>query len=198
MLAIVIAILCLGGVLNKYIPTRFQHDYRFNLPKLIHYQLLSGNNAVSMNWQALSYGASRERYSYFHQGNVNFQVYLADYAQQSQGKEMIFVDNRLFNPQRWRQLSLRSLPLTANSILSQVKLLNLRRSNDRARSIAYWYVIDGQYTADNNLAKLLGLKATLAGRPGSTLIAVAIDYDISEQAIAKIALSKFTAALTPR
>ena len=189
-------IILVVSLLAKWLPTRYQIDYRFSLPAPEQYQLVSADNPVSPNWQPISHGASSESYSHFSQGNVNFQVYLANYARQSQGHEMIYLDNKLFNKQRWRQRSFAQLPLAEISPLGQVNLLSLVRSNNRARSIAYWYVVNGQYSANKKVAKLLELRATLIGQPGATLIAVAVDHDSDEQATAIAALSKFTTALT--
>jgi len=141
------------------------------------------------------HGVSSESFNYFTKNELGFQLYLANYIRQSQGKEMIYVDNHLFDQSRWNLDSQGQLPMNDSDILSQVKLLKLTRSKERHRFIAFWYVVNGQATADKYMAKLLEIKATIQGRPGATLIAIAFDHNSSEHDKALTELTGFTQAV---
>jgi len=143
----------------------------------------------------LLHGVSSESFNYFTKNELGFQLYLANYIRQSHGQEMIYVDNHLFDQSRWRLDGQGQLSMDDPSILSQVQLLKLTRSKERHRFIAFWYVVNGQATADKYIAKLLEIKATIQGRPGATLIAIALDHNSSEHANALSELSGFTQAV---
>jgi EpsI family protein len=196
----VVMVFGLFSLANYLIPTRYQANYEFNLPELAQYQLVSSDKRISPNWRPVSNGVSSESFNYFVKGELGFQVYLANYVRQSQAHEMIYVENSLFNKHRWTQDDHTQLSLAQTSRLPHSSLLSLSRSynhnHDRRRLITYWYVIDGQYTADKKLAKLLEVKAAVLGRPGATLVAVALDYNGAEQSVALAALTQFTNAFT--
>jgi EpsI family protein len=194
----VVNVLCLFTLANYLIPTRYQADYKFNIPALAQYQLVSSDKRISPNWRPVSNGVSSESFNYFVKGELGFQVYLANYVRQSQAHEMIYVENSLFNKHRWMQDGHTQLPLAQKSHLPRARLISLGRryNHDRRRLITYWYVIDGQYTADKKIAKLLEVKAAVLGRPGATLVAVALDYTGAEQAVALAALTQFINAFT--
>lgn len=170
--------------------SRSDLNYQFSLPKLVNYQLLRNNHKSSPNWQPISHGASSERFSYFSQDDLLIQVYLANYTQQSQGKEMIFVENRLFDKHRWRVKEHSELAIN-NISIDQVNLLQINRNKKKSRLIAYWYLVNGQFTGQQKKAKWQGVIASLKGKPGATLIAISLDYKEPEKEEALQRLSLF-------
>jgi len=155
-----------------WIPTRYDEHYSFTLPLLDEYNLVSENKKSSPNWSPISHGVSNESFSFFIKDEVAVQVYLANYIKQSQAHEMIYVENSLFDDKRWSVTGEALLQLESN----KVNLLTLSRGQDRGRLIAYWYLVNGKHMTNKKLAKLEEVKSAIAGAPGATLIAFAIDY----------------------
>jgi len=191
----VVLVLTLSSLANNILPTRYLADYKLESPLLADYSRITSDKTMSPNWQPLSHGATSESFNYFMKDELGFQLYLANYVRQSQGLEMIYVDNRLFEPSRWRLDSQSRLVVNDSTVLTQVQLLSLTRSKGRHRLIAFWYVVNGQATADKYIAKLLEVNATVQGRPGATLMAVALDHNRSEHDKALVELAEFTRAV---
>ncbi|WP_019613735.1 exosortase C-terminal domain/associated protein EpsI [Psychromonas ossibalaenae] len=175
-----------------YISSRFDSDYQFTLPAISSYKQLGQVNAASPNWSPTSTGASSEQFFYFSQGEMLIQVYLANYVRQHQGKEMIFVENSLFNENRWVSAGQEILTIKQNPVLNKVNLIRLRRDTKRSRLIAYWYVNDGHFSADKRRSKWNETIATIKGSPGATLVAIAFDYHNQEQSHALQIISDFS------
>ena len=179
------------------LPSRFDPDYKFTLPIIPSYTHLALNNKASQNWSPISYGATSEEFNYFLQGEDLLQVYLANYVRQRQGEEMIFIKNTLFDENRWLNVRQQTASLNS-SYLRQVNLITLRKNNDRSRLIAYWYLVDNQFIADKKIAKLLEVKAAIKGKPGATLIAVAIDYNNKNEAYALKTMTNFVTVFSSK
>lgn len=191
----VILALTLFTLANNILPARYQADYKLEPPVLANYDRIISDKPMSPNWQPLFNGVSSESFNYFMQGETGFQLYLANYVRQSQGLEMIYVDNRLFSPSRWRLDSQSQLVIDDSAGLTEVQLLTLARSKARHRLIAFWYVVNGQVTADKYIAKLLEANAAVQGRPGATLMAIALDHNSAEHDEALAELTRFTQAV---
>lgn len=161
------------------------------MPNVTDYTQVGLSNTTSQNWHPTSIGASSEEFSYFLQGENLIQVYLANYAQQHQGSEMIFIGNRLFDETRWFQRESQVIDLKSPK-LEQVNVITLKRNKYRSRVIAYWYLVDGRYISDKKIAKWYEVQSAVKGKPGATLIAVAIDYDNKEQPLALKTITDFT------
>ena len=199
------ALLFLLSSAYLFFSSRFDANYQFSLPQLTNYQLLRSNENSSPNWQPTSHGASSEQFSYFSQGKILIQVYLANYAQQKQGQEMIFVENSLFDKQRWRvkengELTIASNKLikTSNNPIDKINLLVMNKNRQNSRLIAYWYSVNGHFTGQQKKAKWESLTASLKGKPGATLIAVALDYKTKNREKALQELSQFVSDFISR
>ena len=176
--------------------SRFDDNYKFILPQVPFYTHINANGVASHTWSPVSKGVTTEEFSYFLQGEDLFQVYLANYVKQSQGNEMIFINNRLFNKDRWYNAELQTIPLAQSPLLKKISLLTLQKNNFRSRLIAYWYLIDGRFVTDKKAAKWYEVQAALKGQPGATLIAVAFDFQNGDKQQAIKAITRFTEALS--
>lgn len=185
------ALLLLLSSAYLFFSSRFDADYQFSLPQLTNYQLLRANKTSSPNWHPTSHGASSELFSYFLQDKLLIQVYLANYTWQKQGKEMIFVENSLFDQQRWRAKKNSELTITSNDLIDKINLLVINKNRQNSRLIAYWYFVNGHFTGQQQKAKWESLTASLKGKPGATLIAVALDYKTENKEKALQELSQF-------
>jgi EpsI family protein len=76
---------------------------------------------------------------------------------------------------------------------AQVRLL----AHDKGRLVWNWYWVDGRFTADGRLAKLLQLKAALTGSSQAmAIVAIAADYRETPDE-ARATLDEFVADLGP-
>lgn len=188
------AIVVVFSVTELWLSSRFDPQYQFDLPRVPGYALISENKPVSPNWQPVSMGVSTEHFSYFAKDQLAIQVYLANYVQQRQGQEMIFVNNSLFNKYRWSIIERQVLALENSLRLNRINIIKLGRGANRSRLIAYWYVIDGHYVSDRKLAKWHEIKAAITGHPGATLVAIAHDYDDENVIGAMQSITEFATA----
>ena len=177
------------------IPSRFDPDYKYTLPTIPTYKQLTLNKGASQNWHPVFYGATSEEFNYFLQGENLLQVYLANYARQRQGEEMIFVKNSLFNKSRWFNAKQQTISLNS-PFLKQVNLITISRDPLRSRLIAYWYLVDGHFVNDKKIAKWYEVQAALKGQPGATLIAIAFDFKKGDKQQALKTITSFTEAFT--
>jgi len=174
--------------LQYFLPTRFDKQYHYNLPNLSQYQWVIKNQSMSPNWHPIFHGASHETFNYYQFKNVVFQVYVADYIKQSQGNEIIYVENSLYDQKRWQEIKQSELNLKNKN---KVNLLVLQRGAERERSIAYLYFINKQYVTDKKQAKVYEAMAAIKGKPGASIIAIAIDYNTEKRKKALYELSLF-------
>ncbi|MFT6984889.1 MAG: EpsI family protein [Psychromonas sp.] len=194
-LASISLILLIFAAMSQIISSRFDPKYKFILPTVPHYAQVGLNHETSHNWSPISKGATSEEFSYFSQGENLLQVYLANYAKQHQGAEIIFVENSLFDKNRWFNVEEQTVELPS-SVLKQFKLLTLRRNNYRSRMIAYWYFVDGHYITDKKMAKWYEVQAAIKGQPGATLIAIEFDYDNEDKDQALKIMTDFAIAFS--
>jgi EpsI family protein len=185
---LVLVFLLIFSFLQYFLPSRFDKKYHYNLPSLNQYQWVIKNKSMSPNWHPIFHGASHETFNYYQFNNVIFQVYVADYVTQSQGNEIIYVDNSLYDEKRWQEIKQSELNLKNGN---KANLLVVQRGAERERSIAYLYFIDKQYVTDKKQAKLYEAIAAIKGKPGASIIAVAIDYNTEKRKKALYDLSLF-------
>lgn len=184
------AILIFFNLSNYIISSRFDANYQFIMPKVSPYTQVGLSTTKSQNWHPTSIGASSEEFSYFVHEEHLIQVYLANYAQQRQGSEMIFIGNSLFDETRWYESESEMLELMSTQ-LKQVNLITLQKNKYRSRLIAYWYLVDGRYVADKKRAKWYEVQSAIKGKPGATLIAIAMDYNNKNKQLALNTVSNF-------
>jgi EpsI family protein len=189
------AITLFFALMTVLLPSRFDSKYKFILPTIPLYTQLTQNNASSPNWHPVSHGASSEEFNYFLQGKELLQVYLANYIRQRQGEEMIFIENHLFDENRWFDVRQQTIQLNS-PFLEQINLIMLRRDGHRSRLIAYWYLVDGQFSADKKTTKWHEIQAAIKGQPGATLIAIAFDYKNENETFALKTIAEFATAFT--
>jgi len=133
--------------------------------------------SVPGEWSPKFHGATREAMFSYERAGQRVSVYLVYYRQQHQGEELIFVLNKLYDPQRWQRVrkAVRKVSTTPLEV-KEVAIRALRGSGAR-RLLWSWYDIGGDQTASRRKAKLLELKTLLQGRPGSALVALSVDAE---------------------
>jgi len=180
------------SLMQFYLPSRFSEDYRYQLPNFTQYQWVIKNKSISPNWQPISHGASSESFNFYINDESKFQVYVADYKKQKQGEEMIFVENALYNKHRWNEVTHYQI---TEKLSHKINLVNLERNGNRGRSIAYVYFVNNKFIADKKVAKLNEVLGVIKGEPGTSIIAITIDYENTKRNSAIGKLKIFTEEL---
>lgn len=131
--------------------------------------------AAAGGWAPVFPGAREVvRESFESKGAVVDRV-VAWYPLQEQGREVVHRGNDLTG-EGWRRLSTTSEAITVDGQPVEVKILRLGRGDAR-RIVWSWYWIDGTYTGDDRVAKLLEARSVLFGGSGAgALIAVSAQY----------------------
>lgn len=100
---------------------------------------------------------------------------VAWYPQQEQGREVVHRGNDMTGD-GWRRLSSSNEAVTIDGQPVEVRVLRLGQGEAR-RIVWSWYWVDGTYTGDDRVAKLLEARAVLFGGSGAgALIAVSAEY----------------------
>jgi EpsI family protein len=105
----------------------------------------------------------------FARGDRKVDLYVAYYAYQRQGVEVVSETNRLADGKRWvdaeagqRRAVVDGAPLT----LAYRRML----SAGAGRVVWYWYWVDGRFTSNPYMAKALQAKARLWGESGAAAV----------------------------
>jgi exosortase A len=128
------------------------------------------------DWKPSFPTASREFFQGYSDGVAQVDVYVAYYARQQQGEEVVNFLNSVSGAKPWQRAGGSGGELTLNG---DRVAYNYERvvAGERGRMVRYWYWVDGQVTASPYVAKLLEVRAKLlGGEPGAAVVAVAADY----------------------
>lgn len=139
-------------------------------------------------WQPRFAGADQEILRTYTDGVRAVDVYLALYASQHHGKEVVNEMNTFADGDRWTSIGAGAGTAVIGGERVAIRHARLQSSTGR-RLVWYWYWIDGALTADPLLAKLYQVRARLKGGSGAAaVIAVAADVqdrqEAAEQALA--------------
>lgn len=126
------------------------------------------------DWTPSSRVASIEtRRSYIASGRA-VHLYMAYYARQREGAEVINAGNDVAEGRHWIRLAEGRAWVTIDGHMGHVCDIRMRSLTGENRLVWYWYGVAGQWTCNPYWAKLLQLKARLLGEPqDATVIALA-------------------------
>lgn len=129
------------------------------------------------NWAPNFPGANVEVMQSYTDGGKPVHLYIAYYASQSQGAELINPRNRIADKRKWVRLSKGQTRLIIVDKTFQAHEITMR-SLQRTSLVWSWYWVTGQFTSNPYIVKLLQLKARLFGEPAeAAVIAISTDYD---------------------
>jgi EpsI family protein len=141
-------------------------------------------------------GADATATAAFTDGGDVVETFVAFYVAQRDGAELLWYGNALYDGEVWRRAGGGHAGITIDGRsleVAQVRLLSRRGG----RLVWSWYWVDGRYTADPRVAKLLYLKAVLTGaNPAMATVAIAADY-VEAPTEARAVLERFIADLGP-
>jgi exosortase A len=148
-----------------------------------------------IHWQPMFLGTDAETLQAYTDENSTVTYYVAFYSHQSAGSEVVNEMNRLDEGKTWRRLGSGSHVVKIDGHLLTIRVLRLASATTK-RLVWYWYWVDGQFTGNRYLAKLLQAKARLfGGISAAAVVAVAADYDESPQKAAR-SLENFLESVT--
>ena len=132
----------------------------------------------------------------FAKGQDHVETFVAYYIAQRDDAELLSYGNALYDDETWRRAGSGGVTATVDGApitVAQTRLL----FRGGGRVVWAWYWVDGRFTADPRLAKLLHLKAVLTGADQAmAIVAIAADY-VETPAEARATLERFIADLGP-
>lgn len=134
------------------------------------------DDAPPRAWQPAFAGAASVLHEGFAAPGARLERVAAWFPNQGQGREVVNRQHDLLGP-GWQRLSSARVALTVDG--QPVEALELRLTGrDGARRVVWsWYWVDGAFTGDDRLAKLLQARALLLGRSDAgALLAVSAEY----------------------
>lgn len=148
----------------------------------------------SGRWEPVFPGARETVREAFEAKGATVDRVVAWYPQQEQGREVVYRGNDLTGA-GWRRLSTGSEAVTVDGQPVEVRVLRLAKGETR-RIVWSWYWIDGTYTGDDRVAKLLEARSVLFGGSGAgAVIAVSAEYtDPLREATAEGGIRAFVGA----
>jgi exosortase A len=127
------------------------------------------------NWKPLFIGAAAEVMQSYTDGTRSVQLYVAYYAKQRRGGDLISSANVLVNGTQWIALDERPVSAVVDGRLLQVHE-TFAQSPRGTRLVWNWYWVASDFTSSPYYVKFLQVKARLlGGPPGAVVIALAAD-----------------------
>ncbi|WP_343870444.1 exosortase A [Caenispirillum bisanense] len=133
--------------------------------------------AAPRDWTPRFAGADQVVHDGFAASGARLERVAAWWPNQEQGREVVNRSNDLSGP-GWQRLSSGRVRLTVDGTEIEARETRLVNPAQERRIVWSWYWVDGAFTGDDRLAKLLQARALLFGNPDAgALIAVSAEYD---------------------
>ena len=134
------------------------------------------------NWHPVFHGASMEKMVEYRKGSDRVQLYVALYARQSQGAELINSQNQFYSADRWRRIS-EGLFATRDGVGRRFEVRRLTlAATGRERTVWAWYEVGGAPVVNAFEAKARFVFERLRGRDGLSLaILLSHEHDAFEK-----------------
>jgi len=134
-----------------------------------------------IHWQPTFLGTDAESLQAYADGDSTVTYYVAFYTHQRAGSEIVNEMNRFDDEKAWRRLGSGSHVVNIDGHMLTIRVSRLKSARTK-RLVWYWYWVDGQFTGNRYLAKLLQAKARLfGGVSAAAVFAVAADYEESPE-----------------
>ncbi|MGF1529313.1 MAG: exosortase A [Candidatus Competibacterales bacterium] len=150
-----------------------------------------------LDWQPTYVGAGASQRHGYQTGSYAVELFVAYYAHQTQGAELVNFNNRLYDGDRWYYLDRRRLSLPGVGEGRVVDELQLQRG-DRLQVIWSFYWVAGHPTQSPWEIKLREAWGRLTGSDkGAAVVAVMAEVDAGAYAAAEAALTSFFEVADP-
>ena len=128
-------------------------------------------------WRPLFPSADARLLGTYVKNRKKIQFFIAYYARQTQGKEIIHIRNRIAGGKFWQRMAERTTTVEIDGHPTDVRVMRMLRG-ERRRLALSWYWVGGAYTSSPYVAKLLQIRSRLFGGTGAAaVIAVSTGYD---------------------
>jgi EpsI family protein len=118
------------------------------------------------DWKPRFAGVDHEFAQTYEHAGRRVQVYIAYYAHQREGAEVVNSENNLADASKWSSISEQTRSIEVQGMTMRVRETHLR-SPDGDRTVWSWYLVRGRRTANPYYAKWLQAEARLFGGPQS-------------------------------
>ncbi|XOV86646.1 MAG: exosortase [Pseudomonadota bacterium] len=136
-----------------------------------------------VGWQPTFIGADAIDFHTMSYGGRKFVNLIVRYDQQTQGSELIFVNNQLYDEEAWFEIE--RLHADVAGTAQGVNLIYLRNGRGQGRVIAYYYIVaDEMVVTSRVLVKFGELLGQITGHRASYLVAFATDYPETQRTAA--------------
>lgn len=175
-----VSVLLLAGVTSAYgdyaeRPPSAGTDIALTAPETVGAWRVQPESAST--WQPAFPNADAEIRQTYGVDGREVDVYVAYYAHQRQGAEVVNYQNRFADGTVWNRAGEGRFGASVNGAPLTVQYVRLL-SRDGRRMVWYWYWVDGQITGNPYVAKLLEIGAKLRGGiQAAAVISVAARYD---------------------
>ena len=193
--AVALAILLCGPLLDYMLPRDNLASQAFDLHLPNGIGTWSGPHATVDPWMPKYPGAALQQRIEYRRNQQTVQVFVAYYAQERQGAELVNSENVLFDRRKERRLgeAVETIALDDGTPWA-VRALRIHTEHGE-RLIWSWYVVAGQSTANPIIAKLYEARTRVFGTgSGSALIALATD-DAEDLQVGRARLQDFLNSL---
>lgn len=195
-IALVTGLLVLTSLLPAAAGARLKSLTVIELPVLpAHLPGWTGPYAGPPDWRPDFAGAAREDLVSYISADARVAVYVAAYGVQEAGVELVNSVNAVYNTDAWRVITTGRGQLNrATGAVPYVETV-LRDRQGRGRVVWHWYAVNGHYVTGAARAKLLELRALLAGEKivaGAIVLSAGFSSDETE---ARADLTRFIGSL---
>jgi exosortase A len=149
---------------------------------------------VAADWRPAAANPDVELRQGYRRGDATVDLYVGYYCAQRQGAEIVSQAHNLTGGAHWLVQARGRDRVHAGRDELPVQLTEVRFAGQR-RLVVAWYWVDGRFTADPLLAKLLQAKAALLGGPAAAAVVVASTAYRSDAPAARARLGAALAAL---
>jgi exosortase A len=142
-------------------------------------------SGYTTEWRPHFAGADREVVESYALNDRQVHMYIAYYATQNQGAELISDSNFILDGERWVRLAEKRTRALIDRRAVNVHEVVMKTSpnSDRRRLVWTWFWVAGEFTSNPIYAKLLQAKARLVGGPqAAAAIAIATDETLDSNA----------------
>lgn len=153
-------------------------------------------SAASGDWNPVFPGADTRVLRTFEMGERRVDLFVAYYRRQGKGRELIGQQNRIAGDKEWLRLSIAKDGARIDGVSREVGVVRLA-SGDRRRLVWQWYWVDGKFTANATIAKLLQAKVNLLyGEQRAAFLALSVEEN-EQSGDSRVALQAVLDAIGP-
>ena len=142
-------------------------------------------------WTPHFVGAHAHIFQSYTSGRRPVSLYIAYYASQQQGTELINSENNLRDGKTWVRIAESRTQAVVDDHRLQVHMTRLRSAQGGTRLVWSWYWVAGAFTSHPYHAKVLHVKARLFGGPQGAAVIALGTQDNGDQAEAAAVLQDF-------